>query len=154
MTQWEYLPMFIRAEAKGKEMKAFLADQVAETDERPRRFLPQAAIPELNTLGEQGWELLHMEPVAGVGRKGDVLFDGIGVRWSNIYFCVFKRQRPVEGDTPGPLADHPLGTQTVPQAQPPLDPIPADTAGSSAASTQTTGAVSPQTDEDGEEFYG
>jgi len=50
-------------------------------------------MPELNKLGEEGWELVHMEPVAKVGNKGDVLI-GPNYRWSNIYFCVFKRRKP------------------------------------------------------------
>jgi hypothetical protein len=52
-------------------------------------------IPELNSLGDQGWEMVHMEPIGAVGKKGDVGFiagDAMA-RWSNSYFCVFKRQK-------------------------------------------------------------
>lgn len=52
-------------------------------------------IPELNSLGDQGWEMVHMEPIGTVGKKGDVGFiagDAMA-RWSNSYFCVFKRQK-------------------------------------------------------------
>jgi len=37
---------------------------------------------------------VHMEPVGGVGKKGDVSFTrgyGSMTVWSNAYFCVFKR---------------------------------------------------------------
>lgn len=112
MTQWEYLPTFLKAEARGKEIKAFLAEQ-PEVD-KTRRFMPESMIPELNKLGADGWELIHMEPVAAVGRKGDVLMDGIGVRWSNTYFCVFKRMKPGSTVAAQPPAQQP--------AQPPVQP--------------------------------
>lgn len=118
MTQWEYLPTFVQAEAKGKEMKAFLSEQM-DGQKRPPRFTPEAMIPELNKLGEEGWELIHMEPVAGMGRKGDVLFDGIGVRWSNTYFCVFKRVKPGSS-----VATQPPAVQQQPVQPPPPTPEP------------------------------
>jgi hypothetical protein len=49
-------------------------------------------IPQLNKLGKEGWELVHMEPVPRVGGKEDVQFDQYS--WSNTYFCVFKRREP------------------------------------------------------------
>ena len=88
MEKWEYLTRFFEAKATKKEIKDFIK---AEFDvKRPKRFAPEAMIPELNKLGEGGWEMIHMEPVAGVGGKQDVLFDN--GRWSNYYFCVFKRR--------------------------------------------------------------
>jgi hypothetical protein len=52
--------------------------------------------PILNKLGEDGWELVHMEPVSAVGSNGDVGFQHGGsasfTTWSNVYFCVFKRK--------------------------------------------------------------
>jgi len=90
--QWEYLSKFIRASAKSKEVKEFLT-QKWPAWKNPPAYTPEAMIPELNTLGEQGWELVHMEPVQKVGGKGDV-FMGDGGNWTNAYFCVFKRRRP------------------------------------------------------------
>jgi hypothetical protein len=51
-------------------------------------------IPQLDSLGEQGWELVHMQP-AFVGSKADVLVaDSSGTRtWTSAYFCVFKRPK-------------------------------------------------------------
>ena len=90
--KWEYHTTFVYANA-GKQ-----GDFVEQ--KWPQRHLPEyapeAMIPELNELGEQGWELVHMEPVGGVGKKGDVSFTrGYGTMtvWSNAYFCVFKRHR-------------------------------------------------------------
>ncbi len=116
MSQWEYLPTFITAEVKSKEMREFLADHMDNKKKRPPRYTPESMIPELNKLGDQGWELLHMEPVTGVGNKGDVLFDGIGVRWSNTYFCVFKRMKPGSG-VPTQI------TTQQPVQQPPQQPV-------------------------------
>ncbi|WP_420641646.1 hypothetical protein [Candidatus Leptofilum sp.] len=55
-------------------------------------YSPQLMMPELNRLGAKGWELVHMEPVY-VGSNEDVLIEeGGGMRrWTNKYFCVFKR---------------------------------------------------------------
>jgi len=92
MEQWEYWPTFIEASAKDKEMKEFLRNSVPDL-KKPPRYLAEAMMPKLNELGAQGWELVHMEPVAGLGDKGDVLFAGDSREWSNVYFCVFKRRK-------------------------------------------------------------
>lgn len=55
-------------------------------------------MPELDKLGEEGWELIHMEPVARVGGKGDILFPA-GPHWTNRYFCVFKRLKQLSPET-------------------------------------------------------
>jgi len=81
------------------------------------KYAPEAMIPELNELGEQGWELVHMEPVGGVGKKGDVSFTrGYGTMrvWSNAYSCVFKRRTGgyMTGSCQGPSShdsDRPTG---------------------------------------------
>jgi hypothetical protein len=91
MEQWEYLPTYIEANAKDKKLKEFLKQQIPDK-KKPPRYSPEAMMPALDELGQQGWELLHMEPVAGTGNKGDVLFGG-GRQWSNVYFCVFKRRK-------------------------------------------------------------
>jgi hypothetical protein len=52
-------------------------------------------MPQLNKLGEQGWELVSATPYV-VGDNEDVGF-GIagagGTRWTNKYVCFFKRPR-------------------------------------------------------------
>jgi hypothetical protein len=62
--------------------------------EKPRKYEPETMIPELNALGKQGWELVHMQPIGAVGKNRDVGFvAGEAMpRWSNSYFCVFKRR--------------------------------------------------------------
>lgn len=87
--KWEYLSTFMEARANSKEIKEFIKQEF--DIKKPARYAPESMIPELNRLGEDGWELVHMEPVARVGSKGDVRFEND--RWSNTYFCVFKRRK-------------------------------------------------------------
>jgi hypothetical protein len=92
--KWEYHTTFLYADAE--RQRAFL--QQTRPDVSPPKYSPEAMIPELNELGRDGWELVHMEPVAGVGKKEDVSFTrGYGTMtvWSNAYFCVFKRRDEV-----------------------------------------------------------
>ncbi len=88
MEQWEYMTTFLAAKADKKETRQFIKTRF---NKRPKRFSPESMIPELDKLGAEGWEMVHMEPVARVGGKEDVLFDN-DYRWSNTYFCVFKRR--------------------------------------------------------------
>ncbi len=90
--KWEYHTTILYADAE-KE-RAFLEGKWP--GQQVPKYAAEAMIPELNEFGEQGWELVHMEPVGGVGNKGDVSFTrGYGTMtvWSNAYFCVFKRPR-------------------------------------------------------------
>jgi hypothetical protein len=89
MEQWEYLSKFIQADVKTKGVKDYLQSWWPAKTKMPP-YTPEAMMPELNALGQVGWELVHMEPVK-VGGKGDVLFGG-SHEWSNTYFCVFKRR--------------------------------------------------------------
>lgn len=95
MQQWEYLTRFMEASASSKEIKEYIKQHF---DKKPRRHSPESMIPELNRLGDEGWELVHMEPVARVGGKEDVRFDSDN--WSSTYFCVFKRPRREEAPVP------------------------------------------------------
>lgn len=88
MEQWEYLTRFVEARATNKEMKQFIKEKF---DKKARRHSPESMIPELNQLGEEGWEIVHMEPVPRVGGKEDVQFNGS--HWSNVYFVVAKRRK-------------------------------------------------------------
>lgn len=118
MEKWEYLTTFMEANTKPKEVKQFVKEHFDM--KRPPRYTPESMIPELNSLGDEGWELIHMEPVAGVGGKGDVRFEGS--TWSNTYFCVFKRLKPGSMREVPAVAYPP---QAVPASPPPPQhPIP------------------------------
>lgn len=89
MEKWEYQTRFFEAKATDKQIQAYIE---SEFDKKARRYSPESMIPELNALGEEGWEIVHMEPVARVGGKEDVLFTEH--QWSNTYFAVLKRRKP------------------------------------------------------------
>jgi hypothetical protein len=93
MEKWEYLTRFVQADIKNPGVKEFF-QQYRPNWKNPPQYTPETMMPELDELGNQGWELVHMEPVARAGKKGDVLFTGGSGEWSNTYFCVFKRRKP------------------------------------------------------------
>ena len=90
--QWEYWTGFFYAKIDERGVKEHL--QQRWPNFQPSKFSPETMIPTLNAMGKEGWELIQMEPVAGVGRNADVLFKGreLANSWSNSYFCVFKRR--------------------------------------------------------------
>ena len=90
--RWEYLTRFMYANVENENaLDHFL---IQWPGEKPRKYEPETMIPELNTLGKQGWELVHMQPIGAVGKNRDVGFVAgeVTPRWSNSYFCVFKRR--------------------------------------------------------------
>lgn len=88
MPQWEYYTMHLKAEA---QYELPFLETLRDWKEGIPQFTPEALIPRLNAMGEQGWELIRIEPVI-VGSKADVLVSGERT-WTNTYFCVFKRQK-------------------------------------------------------------
>jgi len=90
MEQWEYLTRFLEADTRQTAVPAYVGDLEGES---VPIYSPEAMMPELNRLGEKGWELIHMQPVY-VGNNNDILIqEGSGTRrWTNRYFCVFKRR--------------------------------------------------------------
>lgn len=88
--QWEYLTIFVRAEAA--LVKDFLEERWDWKSGIPRNT-PESMIPRLDALGREGWELVTMQPVF-VGSNADVLAVDSGrgaAGWTSTYFCVFKR---------------------------------------------------------------
>ena len=87
MQTWEYLSLFLEATQQGSEAMAYSLES-----EQLAAYSPKLLMPELNRLGAKGWELVHMEP-AYVGNNEDILMHegGGSRRWTNKYFCVFKR---------------------------------------------------------------
>lgn len=112
MAQWEYLTRFL--EAQVDKENAELLKRRFDQKKLPR-YTPESMIPELDSLGAAGWELVHMEPVPKVGGKGDILFGG-APRWSNTYFCVFKRAKVVAA--PPPQMPQPQPTPPPPASDP------------------------------------
>lgn len=88
MQKWEYLTRFLDAVAERE------VDYLMETrswKEGIPRNTPEALVPQLNALGEQGWEMMSIEPVIA-GKNADILCHADQQnRWTFTYFCVFKR---------------------------------------------------------------
>lgn len=119
MTQWEYLTLFLEAKVHKED-----ADKLKQRFDKKRlpKYTPESMIPELDQLGAAGWEMIHMEPVPKVGGKGDILFGG-APRWSNRYFCVFKRPKRVPAPASRPMYTQPEPEQeTSPPAETPPSP--------------------------------
>lgn len=90
MQQWEYLTQFLEADAV---READVLEQMRDWKNGIPAHAPEALVPRMNALGEQGWELVHMQPVR-VGQKQDVMaFDASGRMWTSTYFAVFKRPK-------------------------------------------------------------
>jgi hypothetical protein len=91
MPQWEYFTTFLTAEVNTQKRE--LVDMFPDI-RTAARYDPRAMVPELDSLGRDGWELVHMEPVI-VGNNADVCIgstEQTSVRpWTNTYFCGFKR---------------------------------------------------------------
>jgi hypothetical protein len=91
MPQWEYYTTFLNAEVNTQKRE--LINMFPDIYTAPK-YDPRAMIPELDSLGQDGWELVHMEPVI-VGNNADVCVgttESTTARpWTNTYFCVFKR---------------------------------------------------------------
>jgi hypothetical protein len=90
--KWQYMTLFVKAESQ--HVMDFLQEKWDWKSGVPRNT-PESLIPRLDALGEDGWELIHMQPVY-VGDNADVLIQdaGSGSRsWSSTYFCVFKRPK-------------------------------------------------------------
>jgi len=90
MEKWEYWTGFLWANIESEGAREFIKKRWPDW-KNPPKHAPQTMIPKLNNFGEEGWELVHMEPVALVGGSYDILFGGPD--WSNAYFCVFKRRK-------------------------------------------------------------
>ncbi len=70
--RWEYLIRFLYANASNRGAEEYFRQHWPGSE--PSKYAPETMIPELNSLGDQGWEMVHMEPIGAVGKKGDVGF--------------------------------------------------------------------------------
>jgi len=87
MQKWEYYTTLI--EASMENVDTYGEPTIPSVDHP--KYSPYALIPELNALGEKGWELISMQPVRP-GRNHDVVLPGAGeMTWAHHYLCAFKR---------------------------------------------------------------
>jgi hypothetical protein len=99
--QWEYFSETVSADANVEPQRSFLKNRWPSW--LPPIYAVQSLIPRMNALGQEGWELVHMEPIPGLGANGDVGYPLSGqvtmAGWvySHAYFCVYKRRIPQAG---------------------------------------------------------
>ena len=95
MQKWEYYSTFLNAEAESVQ------DELKKRFPTEKTFLPftpRALMPQLDKFGEEGWELVSIQPVQ-IGKRGDILVhDTYGTlnpagnsAWTHTYLCSFKR---------------------------------------------------------------
>ena len=91
--RWEYLTKFMWAHTENRGAEEYI--QQSWPNLNLEKYSPETMMPELNSYGDRGWELVHMQPVGAVGKNRDVGFVAgeVTPRWSNAYFCVFKRRK-------------------------------------------------------------
>ena len=88
LEQWEYYTTFIEAQMATADVSH---ETMIPAGNHPK-FSPYATMPELNRLGEKGWELVTMQPVI-IGKNHDVMVHPNNITvWASSYFCVFKRR--------------------------------------------------------------
>ncbi len=93
MEKWEYRTEFVYANIDQEGVKEFFLKKYPNW-KNPSKYTPETMELYLNQLGDEGWELVHMEPVQAVGKNGDVGVQGGSTiwLWSNVYFCALKRR--------------------------------------------------------------
>lgn len=89
MQTWEYMAVTLEANIDNEGSREYMSANWPGWE--ASRYAPQTVNPLLNSFGQAGWELVHMEAVAGVGGNGDIRFTGEFPTYSRFYFCVFKR---------------------------------------------------------------
>jgi hypothetical protein len=92
---WEHLVLYLEADAE--KQAAFL--QKRWPGHQFPMYAAQSLMPKLDQYGDQGWELVSIQPVI-VGDNGDILItdrrDAWSGSWTFTYLCVFKRPKARE----------------------------------------------------------
>ena len=82
---WEYLTTTLSTEGRTVPV----SDQIPPGPHP--KYSVYALMPQLNEFGQQGWELVSLEPVQE-GRNGDLRYcDAAGGQWTYTYLAAFKR---------------------------------------------------------------
>ncbi len=83
---WEHLVVYLEADAQ----QQMLILQHKWPGQTFPPYAAQALMPLLDFFGQQGWELVSIQPVI-VEDNGDVMVHGSYGRGTHVYLCVFKR---------------------------------------------------------------
>lgn len=94
MARWEYL---VRVFSLDKEDEVAVDYVQGEYPDRTWKELPKydpvTLEARLNCCGEEGWELMSLEPAEAQGKQGDIgrIYSPGAYNWARFYLCVFKR---------------------------------------------------------------
>lgn len=94
MARWEYL---VRVFTLDKDDEVAIDYVQREYPDRNWKELPKydplTLEAWLNRCGEEGWELVSLEPAEAQGKQGDIgrTYSSGSYNWARYYLCVFKR---------------------------------------------------------------
>lgn len=91
MEKWEYRTEFVFANIENKSIMNYFKEKYPNW-KNPSKFAPETMELYLNQQGEEGWEVISLEPVR-IGKNSDVFFTGSYEGYSNVYFCAMKRRK-------------------------------------------------------------
>lgn len=91
MEKWEYKTMIYNAHIDNLGVREYLAKKYPGW--KPSKFAPETMEYDLDKMGEAGWELVAMHSIPGRGDNMDVYYQGELGKYSNAYFCAFKRRK-------------------------------------------------------------
>ena len=86
MERWEYTTTILAADINTDDVRATIDDLLR--GRRPPKPTPETLIPLLNAFGEDGWELVSLEPIVAVDDHPVIASSG-----KNLYLTVFKRRK-------------------------------------------------------------
>ena len=90
MERWEYLSTILEADADDGDVRDYM-ERYWHGEKRPRHS-PEALVPALDELGEQGWELVSLQAVL-LGRNHDIDWNHASSLFSHTYMAAFKRRK-------------------------------------------------------------
>lgn len=94
MEQWEYFSVHLEADMHN----AALTASPDIPGGQHARDSPLSLIPQLNSFGAEGWELVAIHPLK-VGNNEDFQYpNGASGNWGKHYFCTFKRRKYISTD--------------------------------------------------------
>ena len=90
--KWEYTSTILFANVDNEGAKEYIKNRWPKWT-TVRQFSPETIIPELDKFGNEGWELMHMEPVAIQDENMSIAFSGTQRIVSSAQFCVVNRKQ-------------------------------------------------------------
>ena len=96
MTQWQYLVRVFQYDRDAEEVVEYVTREYSEeTWKEMLEYDPLTLEAWLNKYGEEGWELVKIEGINAVGKKGDLgmVYPPSLPNWIHHYLCVFKRRK-------------------------------------------------------------